>query len=804
MENTQKSKIENVVDQNEHAPTNDGIAMPMADKTHGVTHVVAPGPALEVTTYKQPPFYSPSAPTDVSAFLSRPVLISSGAFVNGSFGSLISTLFYPTQFAAAMPNITGALGFRATVCYRVEISAAPQAQGIVRLAYEYMSPNAPYSKGSFRPISAQLPGAEVNLRSASALEVKVPFVSDRDYWFFVNGNYTNAQPAFKLVLWPYAPVLWDTTTVSTPTYSIYQWFEDVELVSKSCATVAVTPQAGSGPEADHGKVSTWFRYAAKISSYAASIPSLTSIALPVSWAFDAATKIAAHFGWSKPNDGSYSGIMFKSWGRGLNTCADADFANPMSYYANNEVACLPGFAGNDFDEMSLCYLTCKPGLIATTNLGANDLRNQIKWTCPVSMSNFVYQYGNSGFAQLSCMGLGTGSAAGTNKAGYIPSPMAFFASFFDRWRGDIIFRFKFSTTKFHAGKVLIGYVPGEDVSDGVTAGGFSQAPDLLSRYNYQSVVIDLRNTTEYDFVVPFTYPSAWCDVGMSVVRNGAFGVPNTGSVFVAIIDPLYGPDNVPPNATMLVEVLGTCGLEFSQPITSQLLPLSVATAPVLVAQSGGDADFDATRYATGERILSIKQLAMRPLWVSSENTNVNGVPQANVSFFSPCNFVPHAGYYNVPTDVGDSILSRFSSAFALVRGSVIARLMPQFDGSSTTKTNWYNTMLWTKSGVSDARSAAVSVEADAVNAVRLPYYSKNNRTRTGWSANSADTSNSVNRWLMYAGGGPGAATSVGVCAGDDYQLGCFTGVPPCVTLDSDNLQPAFLQQDNYFYNVHQL
>lgn len=798
--NILKSEVENTTSNNTHGMSNTGISFQEADQTAGVTHMVAPGPIDSADSYYRMNFHDSPAQVNLIEYLARPIPVLDGSFTSGS-STAITILNTPADFlSTSTPNIVGAYGFRATVCYRVEVAAAPQTQGILRLVYEYLPYNAALSKASYRPIASQLPGSEINLRAGSSLEVKIPFVSDRDFWPWSNGTYTRTSTAFRVSLFPYAPVSWDTTTVSTPSYIIYRWFEDVELIGKSMPTIAVTPQSGRNPEADVPKVSTWFKYGSKVATYASTIPALTSLALPVSWAFDAASKIAAHYGWSKPNNGSYMGAVHRTWARGINTCVDEDIANPVGYYANNQVAVLPGFAGNNFDEMSLCYLTCKPGLIASCQLLASDTRGQVKWVTPVAPSCFVFQSSSTGFAQLSAMGLGSTATSG-NKPGYFPSPLAYCASFFERWRGNIIFRFKFNTTKFHAGRLLIGYVPGEDVSDGVTAGGFSQAPNPAFRYDFESALIDLRTTTEYDFLVPFTYPAIWNNTGMVNNNAGVFGVPNTGSVFVRIIDPLYGPDNVPQSVDMLVEVLSDCGLELSQPIKSLMMPLDVSTTQIVVAQSGKDSSgLDACIYATGERLLSVKQLAARPIWQNSPPSGPgNPEPIANLAYYPQTTFtVNTSGSYNRPTIIRDSILNRIGCMYALCRGGIIFRAFPVLDSAGgnvgISKSDAVAAYNWAPAVSVDISNAAFTIEGDGAAHISIPYYGKNTRMRTAYNIKpvGSDYDPDSTTRTLYSGWAQdglvgGSLFGIrGVCAADDLQFGAFTGVPACVTAEPAN------------------
>lgn len=211
MENQHKSTTEKVISPDGVPTPSEGLALPGGDTHHGETQLVAPGPTMHHTEFKSPNYHSAPASSDLLDYLARPNLLASGVFITDATTSVYSSTFNPSFFKPYFPNISGVLGYRATVCFRAELASAPQAQGIVRMVYEYMPPSGSLSKASYRPIASQLPGTEINLRSESALEVKVPFVSDRDYWFLTNGTYTNNSTAFRLSLFPYAPVSWDTT-----------------------------------------------------------------------------------------------------------------------------------------------------------------------------------------------------------------------------------------------------------------------------------------------------------------------------------------------------------------------------------------------------------------------------------------------------------------------------------------------------------------------------------------------------------------------------------------------------------------
>jgi hypothetical protein len=633
-----------------------------------------------------------------------------------------------------------------------------------------------------------MPSADVNLAEGSSAELRIPYCYGEDFWYFNEADTVDSIGV--VVVSPYGPVQWDTTTVSTPSYTLYYWMEDIESIGRSAPYVQINPQ---GRETSYPRVSSWFKAASDVATYAASIPSLTYLAAPLGWAFSATAKIAAHFGWSKPYEGSAGSYMLAGYARAINTCADADHLQPLGYYANNAIAVLPGFAASDIDEMSICSIVCKPGLIASFPLLATDNAGQLKWTTPVAPACFVFQTSVAvGFAQQDCMSAGTTATSG-NKPGFIPSPINYVASNFARWRGDLIFRFRFTRTKFHAGRILIGFVPADSPWDGTSVGSAKLAPATIARYDYHSAIIDLRTTSEYDFEVPWTYSRAYCNVGMEVAIPGPHAVPSTGFVFLRVIDPLYGPDNVMPQITVLVEVLAKCGLEFAQPITSQLIPLSDIDPQILIAQAR-DLHHDAAATASGERILSIKQLLARPTWQYLFEAGVRTlVNEASVDYYFPARFAAVTGLpYLTPVSVLNfpySTYSAFAAIFGLVRGSKIARAVPALSTSST-PANFASTFAYFPTAQhNDFRSGAISMEHNTSNAVSIPYYGRHNRTKTGWCSHVIGADG---RSLIIGAGCTDSSYLLGVAAGDDLQFGAFNGIPPVVVADPSLFNPLDL------------
>jgi hypothetical protein len=781
MEKIQKtSTLQNITHPEVTTGDSSDVAFDADPATHGFTTLVAAAPVIEPSDSTTTQFYSPPLHKDILSYFARPSKVFSGVFSNGSISPIFTLNLLPPYYRSYLTNLTGAYGFRATFCLRLEIVASPQTSGIVKAAFFPLTSTLYTSKVSARPVMAQVQNVEVNVSEASALEIKVPFIHPEDFMLVQPNVEKDGYTVGQIMIMPYLPVQWDSTTSTSPSYTVYQWFEDVEPIGKTSNTIAVTPQMNTEFK---GPVSKWFGYASDIASKLSVVPYISTYAKPVSWISRTAAMVAAHFGWSKPVNGSYMGIIGSTLARGINTCADQDMAQPLAMYANNEVSAF-NFANNELDEMSICYLTCKPSLIATIDWTPFD--NDVKWTCPVTPAAFVFQSG-LGFPQAIANVLGV--PASGNKLGFYPSPVAFVASHFRFWRGDLVFRFKFARTKFHSGRILVGYMPQVDQYSTTTPGTVLVAPPIISRYDYESIVVDLRSTSEVDLVVPYTYPNMWCDTnsGPSFITGAKFY--NTGVVFVRVIDQLYGPDNVPQNVPIAVEVFAKCGLEFAMPTTSQYGVLA-PNAPVITQMDTKDLNDneDACVKCIGERILSVKQLAMRPLWRYRTPPSKSQILEASLQY-APTVAFDGATPYAHPVATG-TIISNLSVMYGFIRGSMIARFVPALTTLSN-RTAFASSVILTDTANPDWSHNPYSVENGMVNMVKIPFYHQHNRILTGYSKINIDTTRRV---LFENIGGTDSPCLFGTAAGDDFQFGAFNGVPAMVQYD-----PIPASYDPYFY-----
>ena len=174
-------------------------------------------------------------------------------------------------------------------------------------------------------------------------------------------------------------------------------------------------------------------------------PSIAAIAQPVSWATSIAARAARMFGFSKPsvsNAPTRVEIFPQSTAHFMDGSSDAVLLTATSNY---EIAQGPVF-GTEHDEMDISYICSRMPLIGAYGWDVSHAVGQPIAFFPVTP------------------GLCAPLAGGQNVTSgmYSPTPMAFVTSMFKYWAGALKFRLEAVSTQFHAGRLLVAYVPDFD------------------------------------------------------------------------------------------------------------------------------------------------------------------------------------------------------------------------------------------------------------------------------------------------------------------------------------------------------
>lgn len=744
---------------------------------------------------KLPTEYVDTRVMNIKDYLARPDILVSGPLTNTSRSVVVSIPIGMQNFFASFPNfnrLSGTYGFRAKICFRLQVVATPFQSGRLRMTWLPHSTTANlYQNGNFpnfnSNFSSQLPGVELDIADTTTVDLCVPWVNLLDYLpYNFSASSTVAFPCDfgQMTLFAYLPIL-SGTGGGNPTYTLWWWLEDVDTIAAVPDNmVMLTPQSGISPadeEARLGKISGPLAYAsAVVSMLARGIPSISSYAYPLSWALRASSGLAAAFGWSKPRNQNAVERVIRTNNIYQNNCDGADTAFSLSMFSDNHVQALTGFAGSDADEMSLAFVLGQFACISNFSLTPSDTQATLKYACNLSPSAMCYQAKSN---WITSFPVGTNVPLASVKA-LLTSPAFYVGTAFNLWRGTFKFRIKVAKTKFHTGRLLVGYTP-QFTTDFATSTTQFLAPRVISSpLAFKSVIWDLREGSTLEFECPFLVPVAYLNVNESC-----------GNFTIQVLDPLIAPSQVAPILFFAVEVACCPDFEFAVPRTPLLFPSDPSCSATygFTAQSGfqpfATPSTDVASFAIGEKILSLKQLISRACGLNPLFSNANTPGGSTyLHFWALRNAVlTTAAAYDMST-IGYA--NYFSKMYLFVRGSTTYDIIPNND----TTISVYNHLRSVSSSAS-----GILCETTAPTHVNLPYYSATTRSLVSPASNSNYQVTFSKLNVSFAGR---TAANVGSArvfmrAGDDAQLGYFLGSPP-LDIPTD----ASTNVINYWFNIN--
>lgn len=664
-------------------------------------------------------------------------LIEKGSINPGKYGYLAIKVYSEDTFfrPEALRNATGYTGFRATMVFTVVVAAPPQASGILKLAWwpcNTRDGDNGYDKSTLMPMYSQVQNVELNLAEGSTAVLKVP------YTFYNNYLRLNASTALTygyLGLGTYTPIGGAYAATSIVSYSMYLSYEDVELINPGSTLIA---QSGLESKAV-GPITQIMNGVTRLAKASIGAPIIGAYASTLAWVSGGIGAVAAHYGWSKPNDAGGT-MMQPTTGRNHNNVLGISNAADFGMFGNNCVKPITDITTTGVDEMAICHLTCIPSPIFRGKLTTANLADTIVYSCQVNPCMFYYQTSDTAYTQISY-------PPSTTRAGVIPTPMSYFGEIFNYWRGDLTFRVKFARSKFSAGRVMVGFNPKPDSLAGNVYSG--------SRINYSSVIADFRSDSVVDLDVPYSYPLGMCSTYKIAGQN-------IGVFFIRVLDPIIVPTGVSPDLPFVVEVFSKCGMAFGG--VSPSYQTSCIYSETLYAQSG----FEIFTETIGEAILSVKQLMMRPTFQHEFTTTTIKVDDALVPRWALWNATAN-GY---ATDDKSTFMNLISPAFRFFRGGMVAHAI------SKTHTSIHMYPVTDVTGVSNV-GLPVLVEHGHNAAVKIPYWSPHKMLPV--SLQISAPKNAFRNYQLTCftlPSEPGHLTAL--VAGDDFQLGGFTGFPPVV------------------------
>lgn len=448
------------------------------------------------------------------------------------------------------------------------------------------------------------------------------------------------------------------------------------------------------------------------------VPSLSVVTGPTEWFTRTAANAISSFGYSKPLEVERATKTIQGVSTHQHNCDGYIPTLNLGFGADTKLG-LMQLAGLDKDEMSFEFLKGIPTRFDMFNFAKTDGRDTLLWSRDQTVSK-LYDQENT----LDDLRTAT-----------VPLFLANFARF---WRGDLVLNFTAIRTQFHAGKLLIGFIPHNDDNDTV--------PSVAEVLDYHSVVWDLSVTDNIEFTLPFTSSRAWSD----------FDYDN-GEVFVKILSPLVAPENVASSVPITVSV--ACGDNFA--VAAQQTVHMVGTyGGAAVTESDnlpentafqveGDVPYttlssdDAELYCIGNAMRSCKQLISKA--VPIVGTPVGILPPESNLFSTSLDWV--GSTLDAANKKTDNFHSLVMGAYGLHRGS------------------------WSLTAIADTFGSLLEARTDTSTVVRsrdtlsisVPFYSPTSRRQ----ATSDIAAHITHRGKVF----------FEVNAGDDFQLGCFLHTP---------------------------
>ncbi len=670
----------------------------------------------------------------IEDFLSRPKLLSSGSLSSTDTANTFAPIDVITNvYTLFAPKLQGHFAARFDLKIRLDVSADKFHIGRYILAYlpafNTINTAPPYTTWSISHATnkvqlTQLPHVEIDVATEKSATLTIPFRYLNQYFPLDSGS---ANKYGYLLLRPYVAIDFGTAGSPTANYNIFISLENVKFMGIANYQSGLDKELsdGKGPiSGPLGNITTGLRLFKNV-------PMLNYYTEPLSWVTDALGKTAKHFGFSAPTNkaGAMTIVNAPSFYNG-----HVDVPRPVQPLAAtlaNGIDPMADPSGCMVDEMSIDYLKqimCYSGVIMTLStsdaIGA-DLGTIYVNPCSLREDLLI--------------------ASGTRTA-HSWGPMGYIASRFQHWRGGIRYRFKLVKNAFHTGKILVAWVP----YDGT--GSTPSLPTIDSTYYAYREIIDISETNQFDFVVPYVSTKLYKSVanyvnvdsfttyGTNVGLNGTDWV--NGIVVVKVLEALRAPDACPQTVPVILEVAGEPDLQFMTPATEKVqsgTTVDVGPAPYYsgVFQSGVSAipefraggvnsfpDEVTTRVASmsgGEKIDSLRTLMKRYTNIADyTDTSIYAVcrPCTAKSFYqTAAGTVSGGGQYAMCDDI-----RYFGPLFAFFRGSIRYKYWLQADASGSTSIarNQYSALLVRNNALMSASTATANQAVAVGNATYIP------------------------------------------------------------------------------------
>ncbi len=342
----------------------------------------------------------------------------------------------------------------------------------------------------------------------------------------------------EITLFPMAPfAAANSGATGNVGVTVYAWASDVQLAGQTTTLALQSDEYSAGP------ISRPASIVAGIGRRLSDVPVIGKFATAVSWGASAVSKIASLFGFTNvpviENSMPFKNVPFHGF-------ASAQIAGPIEKLTidpKNELTVDPSIVGEpSTDELVIATMVQKPSFLRAITWQQSDLSDALLFTANVSPT--ICQ---------------TGVTSG-GYSWYCDTPMGNVGRLFSNWRGDIEVIMKVVASSYHTGRLRVSFDP------------LGNLPTSTSSTTIQTKIVDIGETDEFVFRIPYMQPTAWKLLQSSVTPDFADRAAVTGydtdvhnGLFtVSVLNALTAPVTT-ANVTLLFFLRGTDTVEFANP-----------------------------------------------------------------------------------------------------------------------------------------------------------------------------------------------------------------------------------------------
>lgn len=520
----------------------------------------------------------------IKDILSRPVLIKQGEFISTPLSPELGgfKFKFPDIILQKSPNVVDKLNyfayFRANVCVRLLINATPFMSG------RYWMFFAPFDSTCNRQAMAKLgttfnpgtdiffpnitgyPGVEIDLASNSPAQIKIPYCAPLSHY-----NLVNTQGSMgECFIVPLNLIKDGSSSIpagSGASYSVYAWFEDIDLAMPTSSpvtvpTLASLPRAQIGSEESATASKPISEVANAVSTTArimSDVPVFGPAARAVDWVSTAISGAASTFGWNKPTDMAKLESFAPIPAKGYTNANGIDNSVKLAAMPDNGLTYSDSVFSSKVDEMDITYIAKKSSIFSDT----------ISWKSSAQPESILYQFPVA-------PGIVNNKYVGNPANIVYPTTLGYLASMFSFWRGGLTYRLTVAKTAFHTGRLRITYHAGISTAN-TTASTFQNA------YNW---VLDLSVSSEISFTVPYVSNVPWKHVVVGKETSFAGKETSmTGFITIEVLTALRrASDSVTDTVPMNVWISGADDIAFAVPNFGDYAVHSYPVTPTLLEE----------------------------------------------------------------------------------------------------------------------------------------------------------------------------------------------------------------------------